>query len=266
MMNLKADKKLYGTREWSTATVNCCMGCSHDCRYCYARSMAVRFGRVKANNWKNEKVRWKDVRKDYKYNEGIIMFPSSHDITESNFLGCMEVMYKLLKAGNRVLIVTKPHLTCVQGICIVFGDYRDNILFRFTIGAMDDSVLSFWEPGAPSYEERKASLEYAFNNGFETSVSVEPMLDSAHIFDLVDDLSPYITNSLWIGKMNQPRRRINICDDIVEEAVERIEAGQTDERIIAIYEKLRSNPLVKWKESVKKVVKIDLPDRPGLDQ
>ena len=26
-----------GTQEWSVKTVNCCTGCSHDCRYCYAK-------------------------------------------------------------------------------------------------------------------------------------------------------------------------------------------------------------------------------------
>lgn len=92
------------------------------------------------------------------------------------------------------------------------------------------------------------------------------MLDSDHIFELVDDLSPYVTDAIWIGKLNQPRRRIIITDDIVEAEVSKIEAGQTDEKIIKIYERLRSNPLIKWKESIKKVVKIDLPDRPGMDQ
>ena len=35
-----------GTQEWSVKTVNCTTGCSHDCRYCYAKGMAVRFKQV----------------------------------------------------------------------------------------------------------------------------------------------------------------------------------------------------------------------------
>jgi DNA repair photolyase len=265
MTSLKNEKVLYGTREWSTKTVNCCTGCSHDCRYCYARSMAVRFGRVTPEEWKDEKVRQRDVDKAYRYYEGSVMLPSSHDITENNFEACFNVLEKLLKAGNKVLVVSKPHLNCISSICNKLDDYRENILFRFTIGAVDNDVLSFWEPGAPSYEERKQSLEYAFDNGFQTSISVEPMLDSEHIFDLVDDLSPYVTDAIWIGKMNQPRRRIEITDEVVEAAVAKIEAGQTDERIIAIYESLKTNPIIKYKASIKKVVKLELPDRPGLD-
>jgi len=228
--------------------------------------MAVRFKRVEQGDWKNEKIRQRDVDKSYRYSEGTIMFPSSHDITEENFQACFKVLEKLLSARNKVLVVSKPHLSCITHLCDSLQQYQDNILFRFTITANDNKVLSFWEPGAPSYEERKQSLEYAFDKGFETSVSVEPMLDSEHIFDLVDDLSPYTTNAIWIGKMNQPRRRIDINDNFIAEAVAKIETGQTDKKIIEIYEKLKSNPLIKWKESIKKVVNIDLSDMPGLDK
>jgi DNA repair photolyase len=36
----------HGTKEWADKTVNCCTGCSHDCLYCYAKGMAVRFKQV----------------------------------------------------------------------------------------------------------------------------------------------------------------------------------------------------------------------------
>jgi DNA repair photolyase len=257
----------YGTREWSTKTVNCCTGCSHNCRYCYAKYDAVkRHKRLRWDDWENEMVRQRDVDKGYRYHQGTIMFPSSHDITENNFQACFIVLEKLLRAGNRVLCVSKPHLSCIREICDHLKDYQDKILFRFSIGAFDNQILSFWEPGAPSYEERKECLKYAFDNGYATSVSIEPMLDSDHIFELVDDLSPYITDSIWIGKMNQPRSRVDITDDVVEAAVAKIQAGQTDERIVEIYEALKTNPIIKWKESIKKVVDLKLADLPGLDE
>ena len=55
--------KAYGTREWATKTVNCCTGCSHDCRYCYARGMAVRFKRMNPGDWHREQIRERDVFK-----------------------------------------------------------------------------------------------------------------------------------------------------------------------------------------------------------
>jgi DNA repair photolyase len=36
-----------GTKEWADHNVNCIRGCSNDCRYCYAKIMAKRFGRCK---------------------------------------------------------------------------------------------------------------------------------------------------------------------------------------------------------------------------
>ncbi len=254
-----------GTREWAVKSVNCCTGCSHLCLYCYAREMAVRFGQVKPDEWKDERVRWDDVRKKRGHIDGTVMFPSSHDITPRNLLPCLIVMGKLLKAENRVLVVSKPHLECIAAICRAFKDYRSQILFRFTIGAQDNDMLSFWEPNAPRFEERKAALEHAFHHGFETSVSVEPMLDSDHIEDLVHELLPSVTDAIWIGLMNHIKR-IKVEDEAVKNALQKIAEKQSVERIKTIYEALRGNPKVKWKHHIKKIVGIPLAEKAGLDQ
>lgn len=256
--------KSSGTNEWSVKSVNCCRGCHHDCLYCYARSMAVRFKQVERDQWEREEIRWKDVRRTYKYVDGTVMFPSSHDITPKNLIACLIVLRKLLKAGNRVLIVSKPHLECIRTICSAFEQYRDQILFRFTIGAIDKDILSTWEPNAPSYEERKEALAYAFNKGYETSVSAEPMLDSEHIEDLVKDLLPFVTNALWIGKMNHTHN-IRVEDEAIARELNRIVQGQSDKKIQAIYDKLKFNPKIKWKSHIKKVVGIPLADKSGMD-
>ena len=199
--NAQTKPEIFGTKEWAAHTVNCCTGCAHDCKYCYARSIAVRFKRVCPENWKDEKIRPLDVSKKYSSMEGTVMFPSSHDISENNFLQCFTVLKKLLDAGNRVLVVSKPHLRCISKICDDLKAYKNKILFRFTITACDDRILSVWEPGAPCYEERKECLKYAFNAGYKTSVSVEPMLDSDNIDVLIKDLSPFVTESYvgWTG-------------------------------------------------------------------
>lgn len=253
-----------GTGEWSVRSVNCCTGCSHDCLYCYAKSMAVRFHQLEPGQWKNESIRWKDVRRAYKYKEGTTMFPSSHDITPNNLFACLIVLRKLLRAGNRVLIVSKPHPECIKAICRIFTGYREQILFRFTIGSLDNEILSIWEPNAPGYDERKEALKYAFDKGYQTSVSVEPMLDSEHIIELVKDLLPFVTDALWIGMMNHTRS-IRVGNETVAKELERVLEGQSDEKILAIYDKLKSNPKIKWKSHIKKVVGIPLADKPGMD-
>ena len=256
--------KTYGTKEWSVKSVNCCSGCSHDCRYCYSKAMAVRFKQLTYDEWKEERIRKEDVDKNYGLIKGTVMFPSSHDITPTNLSACLTVLGKLLKAGNRVLIVSKPHLECISKICDTFIEYKENILFRFSITACDDTILSFWEPNSPAYEERKECLKYAYGAGFKTSVSVEPMVDSDHIEDLVKDLSPLVTDAIWIGKMNY-LGSIRKDDESIKEAIRKIKAGQTDEKIKLIYEKFKDNPMIKWKSSIKKIVGIPLPTEPGMD-
>lgn len=257
---------IYGTREWSTHSVNCCTGCSHDCRYCYARAMAVRSNRVRPEEWKNERVRPWAVNKRYPKMDGTVMFPSAHDITPGNFAACLTVLRKLLQAGNRVLVVSKPHYDCIVKLCAGIQDHRDRILFRFTIGACDDEILSFWERNAPSFEERKRALAFASRSGFGTSVSAEPLLDSDNVDRLIEELSPFITDSLWIGKMNDIRGRVEIQDERTREQVRRIESGQTDHKIREIYHRYQGNPLIKWKGSIKRVVGLPLCERPGMDR
>ena len=113
-------------------------------------------------------------------------FLSSHDITPNNLEGCLTALRCLIVVGNKMLVVSKPHLDCIKRFCEMFRPYRRRILLRFSIGACDDRILSYWEPNAPSYDERKACLEYAYNADFRTSVSVEPMLDSANIDLLIE--------------------------------------------------------------------------------
>jgi len=255
MSNINQKSKTSGTREWADVTVNCCTGCRHGCLYCYAESLALQRKQVTEGQWTNQRIRHHDVVKGRRKRfQGWVMFPSSHDITPFNLNACLTVLEKLLNAGNKVLIVSKPHLDCIEAICQQFGDYRGQILFRFTIGSCDDSVLSFWEPGAPAYAERMAALQYAYEQGFQTSVSVEPMLDSANIGRLIAEILPYVTETIWIGKMNHLETLSNNTEAQLQAALQQIEAGQTDDIIRTIYHRHKMNPNIRWKASIKKVV------------
>ena len=44
-----------------------------------------------------------------------------------------------------------------------------------------------------------------------------------------------------------------------------IEQGQTDDKIKLIYGMFKDNPLIRWKDSIKKVVGIEAPEKPGMD-
>lgn len=164
-----------------------------------------------------------------------------------------------------MLVVSKPHIGCIEKICEELVAYRNDILFRFSIGAQDDTILSYWEPNAPSYAERKESLIHTYNQGFKTSISVEPMLDATNIDALISDLSPYVTDAIWIGTMNHLGRLDKDSDVVLKQAIAAIRRDQADEAIWAIYRRHKDNPMVKWKKEIKKIVGIPVPKRNGLD-
>jgi len=266
------NKRISGTKEWSNHSVNCVQGCEHNCLYCYARYNAInRWQTVKPNEWTNEKILEKQVNKSRGLKKGVTMFPTTHDITPNTLDACMTVMYKLLKAGNQLLIVSKPHIECVVRMCEEFEEYKDQILFRFTIGGKSEEVLSYWEPNAPCYGERLACLKLAYLAGYKTSVSCEPLLEYTRIEEMVKDFEPYVTDAIWIGKLNHIRERVDtkgltgISAMYAYQVIYDIEENQTDEMIFLLYDKLKDNPKIKWKESYKEVIDIDSPNKEGMD-
>jgi DNA repair photolyase len=266
--NAAAMRKCTGTREWAAKNINIVLGCEHCCRYCYARSMAHQFGRIKSyEDWGDSYNRLVDeeVTKRRQKLGGTVMFPTTHDITPQFLEPSVQVLRKLLSAGNQVLIVTKPHEVCTGRLCRELAAYKDQILFRFTIGAMDDEVLAFWDTNAPRFDERLACLEHARGMGYATSISIEPMLDPPNVIPLFQRLKPYVTHSIWLGKMNQIRKRVRPRTEEEIQSCNRLKEQQSDEHIREIYGQLRVEPLVRWKDSIKQVIGLELAGEAGLD-
>lgn len=257
-----------GTQEWAASNVNIQDGCEHDCRYCYAKTMAIRFKRATATSWRRPSLRQHDLDRGFTHRSGRIMFPTAHDITPHNLAACLAVLKRMLVAGNDVLIVSKPRVACVTRLCDELARYRSQIVFRFSMGSMDDSVLSYWEPGAPCFADRLASLKTAFLRDFQTSVSGEPMLDD-NPDALIAAVRPYVTDSIWLGKINRLRNILPFNCPHDPEAVRRGEtlvALQSDRAIHSLYSRNRNDPLIKWKDSIKKVVGLRRPTVSGLDE
>lgn len=245
-------KRKTGTREWAPASYNIGIGCSHDCLYCYARTNA----KLNSKEWVKESVK-KTFPKIPKTNGDWVMFPTQHDITEYYLEKSIDSIKKLLDAENKVLIVSKPHFECIRSICNAFVYYKDRILFRFTIGSMDNSKLKFWEPGAPSFEERVQALQHAFYSGFKTSVSMEPMVDSVeNTIITFYNLDSWVNDKIWIGKMNKIDKRVlgRQISTPIEIACKKIKEEQSDKNILWMVDQLKYHPKIEWKDSIKEVI------------
>lgn len=253
-MSFDAKRIGTGTEEWAEKTVNICKGCRNNCRYCYAANMSNRFKTKLRAEWEHEVLTKRAEITSYPAREGVIMFPSSHDITTGNLEAYLRVAKLILAKRNQLLIVSKPRLECISALIDELSDWRDQILFRFTIGAINPELTLFWEPGAPTPKERVACLQMAVAAGFSTSVSIEPMLAGyAEAVAVIEAVKPYVTETIWIGKMNQIKTRVSL-DAGGREAIAIIESQQRDSEVLRLWADYQKAPAIRWKDSITKTI------------
>jgi DNA repair photolyase len=212
--------------------------------------MAKRFNRTADGAWKRMKIRRAILKKNFKKLPGRVMFPSTHDIFDMQPFkdACFTMLRKLLESENQVLITTKPRLGVIEEICRDFGQYMRQIQFRFTITSIDDDLLAFWEPNAPRFRERMSSLKYAYRKQFRTSVSIEPFLDYDPI-ELVETITPFVTESIWIGRMNYIPSRISSKQAVP--FYSKIRKNYTHAHIQELYDTLKDHAKVRFKDSIR---------------
>ena len=252
LINFDDDRKGTGTAEWAEVTENICRGCVNNCLYCYAAHNANRFNQRPRAEWEREEFTKRAAMTTYPARNGVVMFPSSHDITPFNLLEYIRVAKLILGKGNHLLIVSKPRLDCIEKIVAELKEWREQILFRFTVGTYDADVSLLWEPGAPLPLERTKALALAMDSGYKTSVSIEPMLEGYDgTIQTVNAVRSFVTDTIWIGKMNKVRQRV--APEYFE-AVGRIETMQDDESIMKLYRCYERDTMIRWKDSIKEVV------------
>ncbi|BCS54761.1 hypothetical protein [Geobacter sp. SVR] len=251
-MTFDANRTGTGTAEWAEVTENICRGCRNNCLYCYAAHNANRFNQRARAEWGREELTKRAAMTSYPAREGVVMFPSSHDITPFNVEHYCRVAELILKKGNKLLIVSKPSRDCIRRVMDALEKWQEQIMFRFTIGATTPALISFWEPGAPSGLQRLGALSDAAHRGFSTSVSIEPMLGGVEeTLRVVDAVRVYDPETIWIGKMNKIRSRVDLEHRWAVLEVERL---QSDTEIMRLYQLLDGQPDIRWKDSIKEVV------------
>lgn len=203
--------KTKGTLEWAKNNFNISIGCLNDCRYCYAKSYADFYNRVQRAFWCEmytkpinqitaQLNRLPKPANDPELYD--VMFPSSHDIHPENLDEAVYAIGNILEKGLTLLIVSKPKIAVISELVYRFQDYKDQILFRFTLTSSDDEMIRFWEGSAPLARERMICLYLAYSTGFQTSVSIEPFLEDYALLRHIETIQKYVTENIWVGPMN----------------------------------------------------------------
>ena len=92
------------------------------------------------------------------------------------------------------------------------------------------------------------------------------MLD-LEIDKVVTFCKPFVTDAIWLGNANfLPDRLLkNGVDKVMWLAAYDLLRGQNNDFIWDLYRKYEDDPKIKWKESIKKIVGIEIPTEPGKD-
>lgn len=258
------NKRVFGAYEWACKTVNICNGCRNDCLYCYAKCNAIRFKRKTRETWANEEISSDKIAQAGRGSPTRIMFPSAHDIHPGNLDYCLRAIRQMLDHGHTILIVTKPRFSCIRTICDELAGQKDRITLRFTITAAYDYFRELWEPKAASVSERMAALEFAFTSQFKTSISCEPMLHLS-VGDLVPMVRPYVTDSIWLGLMNNisSRLRMNGAPEHMIRTAESVRNDLVQFVLPELVEKYRNDPIIRWKDSVREALDMAAEEKTG---
>lgn len=161
--------------------INPYVGCSHACRYCYARFMTeytghdepwgefvdVRVNAVEALRRQLERRRKKG---------GTVLVGTVTDAYQplERELGLTgAVLAALAGEGFDVTILTKSDLVARD---VETLRELDSCAVEMTITTLDDDVRTAFEPGAPSPARRLEALRFLRDKGVRTSVSVGPVL------------------------------------------------------------------------------------------
>jgi len=79
------------------------------------------------------------------------------------------------------------------------------------------------------------------------------------ISSVIDIVKPYVTNSIWLGKMNSMKSRLEINTEITNELKEKANqlfAWQSDDNFKALYDIYKNDSLIRWKAEIKTIVGI----------
>jgi len=191
--------------EYSLLALNHYNGCEHGCSYCYARDMAIRWGKSFAPASPREGVA-AALRKEA---------PLFAGTDKRVLLSFSTDPYQPLndRLGRQVLSILREHnipwQVLTKGGTRAVGDfdlYGPNDAFATTMTLLDLDESEAYEPLAARPENRIEAIGVAKSRGIETWVSLEPVLDPSTSLAIIDRTHE-IVDLYKIGVLNHRSSR-----------------------------------------------------------
>ncbi len=265
---------------------NICLGCSNDCVYCVSASVAAEYAQnirrgenlvyevLPRDEWQVEQ--FKDRAFDTKIGpkDWVIRFPSSHDVTLFNVEAYIRLGKMMLKAGNALVINSKPRIECITTLLTEFAPWKERIRLSFAITSMDESLCAFWEPGAARPGERLQCLQTACAAGYRTSVHISPMLGGVDdVSAVVEAAAPSVTDTITLKIMPPGLDKLKPLIDRSEEirqAYVALQLRQRDNDFPELRRMYLEHPKFRWglreKEKQSRELLLTAKERVAMDQ
>jgi len=212
-------------REYSPLAVNLYSGCNHGCTYCYSPN-CLQVDRQ--NFYDNPKARAEILSKiefDCKQLAGsktpvLLCFTCDAYQKLDDELQITRSTLELFKQYNiNFQILTKAGRRAVRD----FDLYKPGDAFATTLTFYDIRKSIYYEPQAATPDDRITTIKIAKQEGIETWVSFEPVLNDEEVYKLLDATHEHV-DLYKVGKVSRftPDKEIN-WDAFASEIVKRLE-------------------------------------------
>lgn len=192
-------------REYSPLALNLYMGCTHNCKYCYAPSCIQKKREEyfcspipRPNLLKNLE---RELKKQIPKEQVLLSFVGDVycNTTDNNQL-TRDVLEMLNFYKVPVAILTKSILKSTKDINI-FKKFGDHIQIGTTLTFDNDKDSLEWESGAETPQERISGLKILHENGIKTFASFEPVIIPEQSINLIKKTLDCV-DIYKIGKIN----------------------------------------------------------------
>lgn len=194
-------------REYSPYALNIYIGCSHQCRYCYAphtlqKSSVTYFGKPEPRK-DILKYLEKDLQKNIYKEQVLLSFVGDVYCDNADDSATTREVLKMLSAYHvPVAVLSKGGKKMLRDLD-VFKTFGDRITVGTTLTFLDEEKSKYWEPFASTPSERLETLKILHDNGIKTFASFEPTIEPEESLALIrKTLEMDCVDHYKIGKIN----------------------------------------------------------------
>jgi DNA repair photolyase/primase-polymerase (primpol)-like protein len=199
--------------EYAPFALNLHQGCSHNCEYCYARSLT----RKSREQWKSDcniltkKATLANIEADLKGWQGerkpvhLTFMGDPYDLGRQENSYTRTVLELFKKYHHPFQILSKGGMKAARDFDLYFEGCR----FGCTLTFNNDKDSLEWEPGAALPADRIAALKAAHAKGIQTWVSLEPVIAPTQTLALIEMTHEFVDH-YGVGKWNHDARADSI--------------------------------------------------------